>query len=276
MALKLFYITNQPGIARIVEAAGVDRIFVDLEYIGKTARQGGMDTVQSHHTVADVAKLRPAVTAAELLVRCNPIHDASAEYGSSENEIDAVVKAGADVIMLPYYKTVAEVRRFLAAVGGRCRTMLLLETPEAADILDEVLEIPGIDEIFIGLNDLSLAYKMKFMFQLLADGTVERLALKIRQKGIPFGFGGIAAIGTGTLSAEAILKEHYRLGSSMVILSRSFCDTAKEKNPDAIRDKFNVGIRSMRSFEEEIAVHSTYFEKNIKIVSEQINKVLSR
>lgn len=33
--LKLMYITNRTKIARIAEAAGVDRIFVDMEYIGK-------------------------------------------------------------------------------------------------------------------------------------------------------------------------------------------------------------------------------------------------
>jgi len=33
--LKLMYITNQPEIARIAEACSVDRIFVDLEVLGK-------------------------------------------------------------------------------------------------------------------------------------------------------------------------------------------------------------------------------------------------
>ena len=54
--LKLFYITKNPAVARIAQAAGVDRIFVDMEYIGKAQRQGGMDTVQNHHTVEDVAR----------------------------------------------------------------------------------------------------------------------------------------------------------------------------------------------------------------------------
>ena len=53
--LKLFYITKDPAVARIAQAAGVDRIFVDMEYIGKAQRQGGMDTVQNLHTVEDVA-----------------------------------------------------------------------------------------------------------------------------------------------------------------------------------------------------------------------------
>ena len=51
MPLKLMYITNNPEVATIVEHAGVDRIFIDMEFIGKDARQGGLDTVQNHHTM---------------------------------------------------------------------------------------------------------------------------------------------------------------------------------------------------------------------------------
>ena len=54
MSLKLMYITNRSDIAQIAESAGVDRIFLDMEYIGKSDRQGGMDTVQNHHTLEDI------------------------------------------------------------------------------------------------------------------------------------------------------------------------------------------------------------------------------
>ena len=56
---------HAPAVARIAQAAGVDRIFVDMEYIGKAQRQGGMDTVQNHHTVEDVARLRPVLDQAD-------------------------------------------------------------------------------------------------------------------------------------------------------------------------------------------------------------------
>ena len=42
--LKLMYITNDENVAKIADKHGVDRIFVDLEQIGKQERQGGMDT----------------------------------------------------------------------------------------------------------------------------------------------------------------------------------------------------------------------------------------
>jgi hypothetical protein len=75
MPLKLMYITNSPAIALIAEHAGVDRIFVDMEYIGKAARQEGLDSVQNRHTVEDVKAIRKVLTRADLLVRVNPVHE---------------------------------------------------------------------------------------------------------------------------------------------------------------------------------------------------------
>ena len=170
--IKLMYITNNVDIAKIAENAGVERIFVDMEYIGKDLRQGGKDTVQNHHTIADVKRIKGCLTRAELLVRCNPIHDKIDGYSSKE-EIDAIVESGADAIMLPYFKTADEVKVFIDLVGGRAKTVPLIETPEAVEVIDEILKIEGIDEIFIGLNDLSLGYGKTFMFELLSDGTVE-------------------------------------------------------------------------------------------------------
>lgn len=230
MAIKLMYITNRPEIAQIAESAGVDRIFVDLEFIGKSVRQKGLDTVQSHHSLEDVQKIRSAVTKAEVLARVNPIHEKSSEFISSEEEIKKVIDNGAKIVMLPYFKTVREVERFITAVNEKARTMLLIETPEAVNVIDEILTVKGIDEVFIGLNDLSLGYGKNFMFELLSDGTVDQLCRKFQDKNIPFGFGGIASIGKGMLPSENVLIEHYRLGSSCAILSRSFCNVNEIKH----------------------------------------------
>lgn len=273
--LKLMYITNLPSVARIAEAAGVDRIFVDMEFIGKDARQGGLDTVQSHHTVQDVQAIRRAVTRAEVLVRVNPIHGALADYPDSKDEIDAVLRAGADILMLPYFKTVEEVHEFIRLVGGRAKTMLLLETPEAVELVDEILAVPGIDEIHIGLNDLSIGYGKRFMFELLADGTVEQLCFKIRKKGIQYGFGGIAAIGKGMLPSEYIIKEHYRLGSGCVILSRSFCDAAKIRDLDEINATFSDGVREIRRLEAECERHGRFFFDNERELGILVKRIVN-
>lgn len=264
MPLKLMYITNRPDVAAIAEKYGVDRIFVDMEFIGKGERQGGLDSVQNHHTVDDVKAVRACVKKAELLVRVNPIHDALEDYPSSEEEIEAVIQAGADLVMLPYFKTVDEIQRFLAIVDGRARTMLLLETKEAVQCLDDILQIDGIDEIHIGINDLSLSYHKKFMFELLSDGTVEMLCRRMQIAGKFYGFGGIASLGRGLVPAEMIIKEHYRLGSRMAILSRSFCNISKIDELEAVEEIFYRGIREIRTLEKECAFHLKYFSDNRK------------
>ena len=274
MALKLMYITNNPEIAKIAEEAGVDRIFVDMEYIGKAKRQGGMDTVQSHHTVEDIKRIREVIHKAEIIVRVNPIHEASEEYCSSEKEINDVIESGADIIMIPYFKTLEEVICFLKIINKRTRTMLLVETPEAVDIIDDILNLEGIDEIHIGLNDLSLGYGRKFMFELLADGTVEKLCVKFKMKGIPYGFGGIASIGHGELPAEDIIKEHYRLGSTCVILSRSFCNTEVIKEQNQIKCIFEDGIRGIREQERECENYASYFRNNKYLVADLVKKII--
>ena len=272
MALKLMYITNSPEVAKIAQSRGVDRVFVDMEYIGKSVRQGGMDTVQSRHTLEDVKALRNVLKDTELLVRINPIHEATAEYSSSQEEIDGAIESGADILMLPYFKTAKEVERFVKMVGGRARTLPLVETPEAVAAMDDILNVDGIDEIFVGLNDLSLGYGKKFMFEVLADGTVERLVEKFKAKGIPFGFGGLASVNGGMLPGHMVLKEHYRLGSQCVILSRSFCNVAKCKDLAEVEEIFERGVAEIRACEASLTDFDA-FEENKREVKEKVKMI---
>lgn len=264
------YITNRADVALIAESVGVDRIFIDMEYIGKSDRQGGMDTVQSRHTVDDVKRIRSAITKSDIMVRVNPIHDGSRE------EIDAVIDAGADIIMLPYFKTAKEVKTFVDFVGERAKTLPLVETPEAVAVIDEILEIDGIDEIFVGLNDLSLGYGKKFMFELLADGTVEKLCLKFKQRGIPYGFGGLASLNGGMLPGSKVLTEHYRLGSTCVILSRSFCNIGLISDIEKIQKVFEVGVAEIREFEHKCVSGQVNFAENKKEVKAAVSQILDR
>lgn len=277
MALKLMYITNKPAVAEIAEEAGVDWIFLDMEFIGKDARQGGLDTVQNHHTVNDIENIKKAVKKAKVLVRVNPIHEAQPNYPSSKDEIDASIKAGADILMLPFFKTVEEVKEFIRYVNGRAKTLLLMETVEAANLVDEILEVPGIDMIHLGLNDMHLELGMKFMFELLANGTVEKLGGKIKAKGIPFGFGGIATLDGGALPGSMVLKEHVRLGSSMVIVSRSFCNTDLVTDLNEVKRIFNNGIRAIRDMELEASEASAkYLEENRQLVVKNVTQIVDK
>src|SRR5690606_9048961 len=120
----------------------------------------------------------------------------------------------------------------------------------------------------LGLNDMHLSYKKKFMFELLTDGTVEYICKKISEYGIPYGFGGIARLGHGMLPAEYIIAEHYRLGSSMTILSRSFCSTNYDIKE--IEELFETGVRQIKEFENGLLnMDKEFYVNNHKVVKDK-------
>ena len=269
MPLKLMYITNNKNVAYIADRNGVDRVWIDLETLGKEERQKGLNTVKSHHRITDISVIKPVLKDAELLVRINPINK------NTEKEIEEVIQRGADNIMLPMFKTKAEVEKFLNYINGRTKNILLLETRESVENLEEILSVKGIDEVHIGLNDLHLAYKKKFMFELLADGLVEKICKILKDKNLKFGFGGIAGIGKGTLPAENILAEHYRLESQAVILSRSFCN-CDEKSIEEVEHIFCQGVRQIRDYENRLLSFTKRdFEINRLNVKKIVNKIIA-
>ena len=278
MALNLFYITNRPDVALTAEKYGVDRIWIDLETLGKEERQHGMNTVKSNHQIEDIKRIKPLLTRSEILVRVNPWHEdtiSGSEVMNSVDEINAVIDAGADIIMLPMWTSAAEVQKFLSVVDHRCKTTLLLETGEAVECIDDVLAL-DFDEIHIGLNDLHLAYGMTFMFELLADGTVEALCEKFKAKGIPYGFGGIARLGKGIMKAEKVIMEHYRLGSTRAILSRSFCDINLCQDMAEVENRFKNNMKPLRDYEEYCeSADSATLEQNRLEVIENVKQIVA-
>lgn len=249
MAIELMYITNNPCVAKVAEQCGVDRLWVDMEYLGKEERQPG-DTVKSYHTLEDISRIREILTTSKLMTRVNPIHP------GSKSEIREAIARGTEIVMLPMWKSVDDVNRFLDYVDGRARVNLLLETKEAWAILDQVVSIQGIDEIHVGLNDLHLSLKKSFMFELLADGSVDDICETLRVNNIKYGFGGIGRIGGGMLPADHILAEHIRLGSQMVILSRSFCNTTHIQSMAELENSFSIGVKDLREAESKYSVYS--------------------
>ena len=270
MALTFMFITNNPKIAMVVQKCGVERIWIDLETLGKEERQHNMNTVKSHHSIDDIPKMVECLSSSELLVRVNPWNE------NSYYEIDSVIKAGADLVMLPMWKSVEEVGNFIEIVAGRVKTVLLLETKDAVECLDQVLDIPGIDEIHIGLNDLHLSYGMSFMFEPLANGLVERICKKIDNRGIKYGFGGIAKLGEGMLPAEKIIMEHYRLGSSRAILSRSFSNIENISDIEKFENEFKNNIQKVRDFEKIASSKSLDdYQRNHLDVVKCVNRIVS-
>jgi len=241
-------VTADAGIAAEAVRAGVDRIFVDLEITGKAERQRGRATIISGHTLADVRAVREAVPGAELLVRIDPPGPGLAR------QVDEVVDAGADIVMLPYFTEPDEVAAFVAALRGRATATLLLETAAAFVRLQPILAIEGVDEVHVGLNDLHRSLGLSFMYEVLASGLLDHAAACVRacDRPVRFGFGGGALLDAQHPVAPAdVLKEHARLGSTMIILSRTFTGDA----PDVATLRQRVDLaREVARIREVIAI----------------------
>ncbi len=269
MSLKLMYITNNPVVAKAAELSDIDWIFIDLEYLGKEQRQANMDTVKSRHSVSDIKLVKACLEKSRLLVRINPIN------ANSEKEINDSINAGADILMLPYFKGYMDVKIFLDFVNSRVKTCLLLETPEAVEDINEIISDQRINFIHIGLNDLHLGYKLMFMFELLSNGTVDRIIKEISKTNIIYGFGGIAGLGEGDLPAEHIITEHYRLKSEMAILSRSFYkQTGLENDIQSVFDILDPKVKEIRAYEKSLKFkESGFFVENRKMLDTKVNKI---
>jgi len=265
---KLMILCDDPKSAIDAQNAGIDRIFYDLEYIGKAERQHGRNTVKSNNSIDDIPAIRKVVTTSELLVRTNPIH------AYSQAEVDKAVAYGADVLMLPMVMDHHDVEQYVAMVGGRAKVCIMIETAAAMARLDKILAVRGVDEIFVGLNDLHITMGLTFMFELLSGGLVEYIAEKCNKAGIPFGFGGIARIGEGDLPSDYILGEHVRLGSQSVILSRTFKGVVGvDANAHAINLKEEVD--KVRAKMAQISQwNSDDYKENIEKINLAVDKVL--
>lgn len=268
--MKLMILAAEPQSAIEAQNAGIDRIFYDLEWIGKAERQYGRNTVKSNNNIDDIPAVRKVLNNSELLVRTNPIH------AYSKAEIDKTIVYGADVLMLPMVMDQHDVEQYVEMVAGRAKVCIMIETAAAMARLDKILLVPGVDELFIGLNDLHISMGLTFMFELLSDGLVEYIAEKCNKASMPFGFGGIARIGEGDLPSDNILGEHIRLGSTSVILSRTFKGVVGvDKNAHKVNLSEEVSKVRKRIQEIDSWGECQYFE-NRKKITEAVDVVVSK
>ena len=214
--------TDDPGLARRAEEAGIERIGVDLERLGKAERQRGLGTWISPHTVDDAERVGAALDRAALFARVDPLHEGSAA------QIDAVLARGVSVLMLPMVATPEEAREFAGLVGGRALVVLLVEHVEALRRLDELVAVDGVDEVHIGLNDLALSLGVRNRWLALAGDLALNAGTTVRAAGKRFGLGAVGRAGDRSLPVppELVYAEYARTGATAALVSRSFFGSA--------------------------------------------------
>lgn len=220
--MEFLVVENQPKRAKDFERLGVDYIFVDLEKLGKHERQAHLDSVKSDHSVDDITKIKSVLTKGQVLVRIDPINI------NSKAQIEAVISAGADVIMLPFFRQKSELDVFFNLVKGRVRTKLLFEHIDALDLVETAHTEFNVSEVYFGLNDLSLSLKYSFMFEVLSNGILDLPTKYCTENNIKFGIGGIGSYETGRMPGKVVMKEYKRLGASATIISRGLINVFNE------------------------------------------------
>lgn len=218
-AFILTALTDDPALAEACDLAGVDRVGIDIERLGKRERQGHVaDARISDHRIDDLRRIVPRLARAVPFIRVNALHD------GSRGEIDAAVGAGARAIMLPYFRSAEAPRRFVDLVAGRAAPLLLIETAAAAADVAAIVAVPGIVEVMVGLNDLHRDLGLPNHFAVLGLPLIERVAAAVRDAGLIFGFGGVAHPGDASLpvAPDLVYAEYARLGARSAWLSRAF------------------------------------------------------
>jgi 4-hydroxy-2-oxoheptanedioate aldolase len=199
-----------------IAAAGADFVMIDREH-------GPIGAEALHAMVASTAG-----TACAALVRVPTI---------DEGDVKAALDAGAEGIVFPLVRTAADAERCVSLatyppdgmrgwgpfvahsrfgttiadyakdVGPQVTCCLLIETPEAVENIDAILEIPGIDLAVVAQFDLSIALDVFGQFDspvfLKAVSSIERAAAA---KGMPLG-----AAALSPEQSRSLIAKRYRV-----------------------------------------------------------------
>lgn len=222
--LKLFLFTTQLDLAKQAEKVGIDSIIVDWENKGKLERQAEYDTEINDHNAQHLEELTNNLKI-PITVRVNSLGKYTIE------EINLALDKGAKIIMLPMAKTPQEVEKFVNLVDNRAKTIIQLETQSLVSQCADLTDIPW-DYAYIGLNDLMISRSQNWLWQPLADKTVEQIFTILKNRQV--GFGGVTVIGGGyPLPFIELLQEMARLGCGLTVVRRSFKKDVVGRNLEA-------------------------------------------
>ena len=256
--MELMLFTNDVTLAKEAYKAKIDRLVIDLERRNKSMRQHGYHLEINNHKIEDIHKIKNSVPI-KIMCRLNPY------YHNTKKEIEEALVAGADTLMLPMFKTFKEVNNFIKIVKKRAKISLLFETKESISYIDHFKDI-DVNEIYVGLNDLGIAYNVKFPYELLSKGIIDHVREQFPNH--DFGFGGITVLDKGfPLPTKDIIKELARLGANQIIIRRAF-------KRDIVKKNMKKEVKRLKNFYKVCESRSKERINNEHLkVTEKINNI---
>jgi hypothetical protein len=233
-SFELFLFTRDVVLARSAIAAGVDGIVIDLERNGKRIRQLGADTEVNEDTIEDLRTMR-GMTTARILCRINAVG------GGTKQEVEAVIAAGADELLIPMVRDIDDVESVLEVADGRIGVGILVETRDAVANAGLLGRLP-LTRAFVGLNDLAIERRSPSIFSPLSDGTVADVRNAFRAR---FGVAGLTIPEGGhPLPSRLLAGELARLRCDFTFLRRSFKRDTKGRSLDVEVPRIRDALRT--------------------------------
>jgi 2-keto-3-deoxy-L-rhamnonate aldolase RhmA len=244
MTFDLFAFCTDPALARRLDAAGVDGFVIDWERRDKDRRQHGWSTQINSETPADLRNVRRAVDR-PILCRVNAPSPLMAK------EIAVAISLGADEVLIPMVRSVAEVEAALDAANGDAGVGILVETDEAVALAPALGTLP-LSRVYVGLNDLAIAHETTNLFRAVVDGTVDRVRAAFD---VPLGFAGLTHPSRGApVPCDLIVAALTDLGADFTFLRRSFFADLADYGADEMLGAIRSALTSerQRSAEERL------------------------
>ena len=174
---------------------------------------------------------------------------------------------GAEVLMLPMFRTIEEINYYIELVNGRSQIDLLFETPESLRLINQI-PYKDIRFVHFGINDLSIALNYKLMFEMYIDQNLFSATDYLIKNNLVFGIGGVGAIGSLPISPELIFSAAITHGAKRFILSRSFISKLDFNNISHSLsnnlDSLNNLYKNLKSFpDNKIKEKFNFFSRTI-------------
>jgi hypothetical protein len=255
--ISLFLFTTSVAEAREAMENGVEGVIVDLEIRGKKLRQNGYPTEINEFTVSNIEVLRKALPQLYIITRIN-------QWNATETprEIDEVIAAGTNEILLPMAKHPDEVVLTNKHINERVSLSMLIETKEMLEHLPALPKLP-LKRIYIGLNDLSISCGYHNIFLPFIDGTLQHIFKQIDST--PYGVAGLTDPLKGSpIPCNLLLAAMVRLGVSFTFLRRSFLKDAGSSSIADVLAKIEMGNAQMKHTADD--QHQLYQQEMSKII----------